>query len=54
MLFSMSVIAVLLAAVGCGGGGSQQAAPQNQTYSVLVNATASGILHNSKITVIVP
>jgi len=57
MLISLGLFAALIAVAGCGSGGSQsvQPPPPNAaTYSVVVSATANGIIHNAKITVIVP
>jgi hypothetical protein len=39
---------------GGGGGGGSTAPPVLVTYSVLVTGTANGIVHNAKITVVVP
>ena len=38
---------------GGGGGGGQSNTPAG-TYSVLVTATANGVIHNARITVVVP
>ena len=61
ILLSLGLLAALFAVAGCGSGGSQKVQPppppppQNAaTYSVVVSATANGITHNAKITVIVP
>ncbi len=58
LLLSLSLLAALFAAAGCGSGGSQNIQPpppppNAATYSVVVSATANGIIHNAKITVIV-
>jgi hypothetical protein len=60
-LLSLSVIAMLFAAGGCGGGAgggsnNQPGSPQyvSGVYTVVVNATSGGILHNAKITVVIP
>ena len=54
----LGLLAIVLVAIGCGGGGNQtvqppQPPPVGTAYSVLVSATADGIVHNAKITVIV-
>jgi hypothetical protein len=57
MLLSLGLFAALFAVAGCGSGGGQnvQPPPANAaTYSVVVSATANGIIHNAKITVVVP
>jgi len=61
MLLSLGLFATLFFATGCGsGGGSQNIQPPPPpptltTYSVVVSATAAnGIVHNAKITVVVP
>ena len=57
-LLSVGLFAALFVAAGCGGGGSQNVQPpppppNGVAYSVVVSATANGIIHNAKITVIV-
>jgi len=54
----LSLLAALVLAAGCGGGGSQTVQPPppppvGTAYSVVVSATANGVVHNAKITVIV-
>jgi hypothetical protein len=54
----LGLLATVLVAIGCGGGGNQtvqppQPPPVGTAYSVLVSAAADGIVHNAKITVIV-
>jgi hypothetical protein len=39
---------------GAGGGGGQTTPPTLTTYSVVVTGTANGIIHNAKVTVVVP
>lgn len=55
---NLGLFAALLAAVGCGGGvtkgGQPPSDPDAGTYSIVVNATAGGIAHNVKVTVVVP
>lgn len=60
MLLTLCLFAAMLV-TGCGGGGSTTTItqpPPNGTpsgaYSVLVTGTANGIIHNAKITVVVP
>ena len=57
-LLSLGLLATLFVVAGCGSGGSHAVQPPPPasagTYSVLVSATANGIVHNAKITVIVP
>jgi subtilase family serine protease len=62
VLLSLCLVAVMLT-VSCGGGGATgKTAPPPPppgstpagTYSVLVTGTANGIVHNAKITVVVP
>ncbi len=54
----LSLLAALFLAAGCGGGGGQTVQPPppppvGTAYGVVVSATANGIVHNAKITVIV-
>ena len=55
---NLGLFAALLAAVGCEGGvtkgGQPPSDPDAGTYSIVVNATAGGIAHNVKVTVVVP
>jgi len=56
MLMSLGLFAALFAAAGCGGGqgGQKPPPPANAgTYSVVVSATANGIIHNAKVIVVV-
>ncbi len=58
MLLSLGLFAALFAVAGCGSGGSQGGQqpppPANAgTYSVVVSATANGIIHNAKVMVVV-
>ena len=59
VLLSFGLFAAVLSTAGCGGGGSQTIQPPppppavGTTYSVIVSATANGIVHNAKITVVV-
>ena len=61
MALNFGLFSALLLFADCGGGGGQTGQqqppppPQNGVaYTVLVNATANGTIHNAKITVIVP
>jgi hypothetical protein len=59
VLLSFGLFAAVLSTAGCGGGGSQRIQPPppppavGTTYNVIVTATANGIVHNAKITVVV-
>jgi hypothetical protein len=64
MLLSMGLLAALMI-TSCGGGGGSGSGgggggggggtnPTPTTYFVLVTGTANGIVHNAKITVVVP
>ena len=58
MLFSLALFTALFAAAGCGGGSGKGRQPppppaNGVTYSVLVTATANGIVHNAKVMVVV-
>jgi len=56
MLLSLGLFAALFALAGCGGSqsGQQPPPPANPgTYSVVVSATANGIIHNAKVIVVV-
>jgi hypothetical protein len=57
MLLTLCLFAAMLV-IGCGGGTiptiTQTPPPTLVTYSVVVTGTANGIIHNAKITVVVP
>jgi hypothetical protein len=60
MLLSLGLLAAMLA-TSCGGAISKSSptptptpAPTLVSYSVVVTGTANGIIHNAKITVVVP
>jgi len=56
MLLSLGLFAALFALAGCGGSQSGQQPPPSAnpgTYSVVVSATANGIIHNAKVIVVV-
>ncbi|HKM86939.1 MAG TPA: Ig-like domain repeat protein [Terriglobales bacterium] len=58
VVLGLVLFAALLVAAGCGSGGGQAVQPPPPanpgTYSVVVSATSNVIIHNAKITVIVP
>jgi hypothetical protein len=59
VLLSFGLFAAVWSTAGCGGGGSPRIQPPppppavGATYNVIVTATANGIVHNAKITVVV-
>jgi hypothetical protein len=59
MLLSLCLLASM-GTISCGGGSitttttTTQVSPAATAYSVVVTATASGIVHNATITVLVP
>lgn len=63
MLLGLGLFAALFFAAGCGSGGSQAGQPppppppppppNTATYSIVVTATANGIIHNAKVIVVV-
>jgi hypothetical protein len=59
-LVILAVFALIVVWTACGGGGSQNVQPPPPppppnltTYSVVVSATANGIIHSAKVTVVV-